>query len=165
MISFFFFCVQLASAPAGLSVTEMEIRQFQALFPDTAHQRMFCYFRDPYITRYAVNGFIHTSQFSIKSFLLFFPFVWMTESCKTNFFQFIWKILTGCRYILTTQFALKPFNYLVVLIKLFSLVFSDRFRQLGDQTLFLNQRRLSLRWPLWKVGSGPVMLRSLKSES
>ncbi|XP_039999978.1 telomerase protein component 1 isoform X2 [Xiphias gladius] len=41
----------LASAPAGLSVTEMEIRQFQALFPDTAHQRMFCYFRDPYITR------------------------------------------------------------------------------------------------------------------
>ncbi|XP_018533631.1 telomerase protein component 1 [Lates calcarifer] len=41
----------LASAPAGLSITEMEIRQFQALFPDTAHQRMFCYFRDPNITK------------------------------------------------------------------------------------------------------------------
>ncbi|KAL6103821.1 tep1 [Pungitius sinensis] len=37
----------LASAPAGLSVTEMEIRQFQALYPDAAPQRMFCYFRDP----------------------------------------------------------------------------------------------------------------------
>ncbi|XP_062413709.1 telomerase protein component 1 isoform X2 [Pungitius pungitius] len=37
----------LASAPAGLSVTEMEIRQFQALHPDAAPQRMFCYFRDP----------------------------------------------------------------------------------------------------------------------
>ncbi|XP_044076665.1 telomerase protein component 1 isoform X2 [Siniperca chuatsi] len=41
----------LASAPAGLSITEMEIRQFQALYPDTAHQRMFCYFRDPNITK------------------------------------------------------------------------------------------------------------------
>ncbi|XP_056246593.1 telomerase protein component 1 isoform X2 [Seriola aureovittata] len=41
----------LASAPGGLSITEMEIRQFQALFPDTAHQRMFCYFRDPNITK------------------------------------------------------------------------------------------------------------------
>nr|XP_040028059.1 telomerase protein component 1 isoform X1 [Gasterosteus aculeatus aculeatus] len=40
----------LASAPAGLSITEMEIRQFQALYPDTAQQRMFCYFRDPNIT-------------------------------------------------------------------------------------------------------------------
>ncbi|KAM8849775.1 telomerase protein component 1 isoform 2-T4 [Spinachia spinachia] len=40
----------LASAPAGLSITEMEIRQFQALYPDTAPQRMFCYFRDPNIT-------------------------------------------------------------------------------------------------------------------
>lgn len=43
--------VQLASAPGGLSITEMEIRQFQALHPDTAHQRMFCYFRDPNITK------------------------------------------------------------------------------------------------------------------
>ncbi|TKS79483.1 Telomerase protein component 1 [Collichthys lucidus] len=43
--------MMLASAPAGLSITEMEIRQFQALFPDTAHQRMFCYFRDPNITK------------------------------------------------------------------------------------------------------------------
>uniref|UniRef100_A0A3Q3B4J1 TROVE domain-containing protein n=1 Tax=Kryptolebias marmoratus TaxID=37003 RepID=A0A3Q3B4J1_KRYMA len=31
----------LASAPAGLSITEMEIRQFQALYPDMA----FCWFR------------------------------------------------------------------------------------------------------------------------
>ncbi|CAN9503016.1 unnamed protein product [Ophioblennius macclurei] len=37
----------LATAPEGLSVTEMEIRQFQALHPDVAHERMFCYFRDP----------------------------------------------------------------------------------------------------------------------
>uniref|UniRef100_A0A1A8DN79 Telomerase-associated protein 1 n=3 Tax=Nothobranchius TaxID=28779 RepID=A0A1A8DN79_NOTKA len=37
----------LAAAPAGLSITEMEIRQFLALYPDTAQQRMFCYFRDP----------------------------------------------------------------------------------------------------------------------
>ncbi|KAG7220866.1 hypothetical protein INR49_031318 [Caranx melampygus] len=42
----------LASAPAGLSITEMEIRQFQALFPDAAQERMFCYFRDPNITNY-----------------------------------------------------------------------------------------------------------------
>ncbi|XP_068460550.1 telomerase protein component 1 [Clinocottus analis] len=41
----------LASAPAGLSVTELEIRQFQALYPDTASQRMFCYFRDPNISK------------------------------------------------------------------------------------------------------------------
>ncbi|XP_070830732.1 telomerase protein component 1-like [Chaetodon trifascialis] len=41
----------LASAPAGLSITELEIRQFQALYPDTAHQRMFCYFRDPNIIK------------------------------------------------------------------------------------------------------------------
>ncbi|XP_061587905.1 telomerase protein component 1 isoform X2 [Cololabis saira] len=41
----------LASAPAGLSITEMEICQFQALYPDTAHQRMFCYFRDPNIIK------------------------------------------------------------------------------------------------------------------
>ncbi|XP_030016093.1 telomerase protein component 1 [Sphaeramia orbicularis] len=41
----------LESAPAGLSITEMEIRQFEALYPDTAHQRMFCYFRDPNITK------------------------------------------------------------------------------------------------------------------
>ncbi|XP_026229628.1 telomerase protein component 1-like isoform X2 [Anabas testudineus] len=41
----------LASAPPGLSITEMEIRQFQALYPDTAHQQMFCYFRDPNITK------------------------------------------------------------------------------------------------------------------
>uniref|UniRef100_UPI0037E81F20 telomerase protein component 1 n=1 Tax=Semicossyphus pulcher TaxID=241346 RepID=UPI0037E81F20 len=38
-------------APAGLSVTEMEIRQFQSLYPDTANQRMLCYFRDPNITK------------------------------------------------------------------------------------------------------------------
>uniref|UniRef100_A0AAQ6IID5 Telomerase-associated protein 1 n=1 Tax=Anabas testudineus TaxID=64144 RepID=A0AAQ6IID5_ANATE len=41
----------LASAPPDLSITEMEIRQFQALYPDTAHQQMFCYFRDPNITK------------------------------------------------------------------------------------------------------------------
>ncbi|XP_007567502.1 telomerase protein component 1 isoform X1 [Poecilia formosa] len=41
----------LASAPAGLSITEMEIRQFQALYPGVAQQRMFCYFRDPSIIK------------------------------------------------------------------------------------------------------------------
>ncbi|KAM9844961.1 telomerase protein component 1 [Aulostomus maculatus] len=41
----------LAAAPGGLSVTEMEIRQFEALHPDTAPQRMFCYFRDPNIIK------------------------------------------------------------------------------------------------------------------
>ncbi|XP_053502261.1 telomerase protein component 1 isoform X2 [Ictalurus furcatus] len=37
----------LKSAPDGLSVTEMEIRQFQAVFPDSAQSRMFFYFRSP----------------------------------------------------------------------------------------------------------------------
>ncbi|XP_024136918.1 telomerase protein component 1 isoform X2 [Oryzias melastigma] len=41
----------LSSAPAGMSITEMEIRQFQALYPDTANQRMFCYFRDPNVVK------------------------------------------------------------------------------------------------------------------
>ncbi|XP_067330344.1 telomerase protein component 1 isoform X2 [Channa argus] len=41
----------LASAPPGLSISEMEIRQFEALYPDTAHQRMFCYFRDPNVSK------------------------------------------------------------------------------------------------------------------
>ncbi|XP_008297460.1 telomerase protein component 1 [Stegastes partitus] len=41
----------LASAPEGLSITEMEIRQFEALYPNVAHQRMFCYFRDPNIVK------------------------------------------------------------------------------------------------------------------
>ncbi|CAJ1072834.1 telomerase protein component 1-like [Xyrichtys novacula] len=41
----------LVKAPAGMSMTEMEIRQFQALYPDTAQQRMVCYFRDPNITK------------------------------------------------------------------------------------------------------------------
>ncbi|KAL7832341.1 hypothetical protein AOLI_G00298890 [Acnodon oligacanthus] len=39
----------LKSAPAGLSVTEMEIRQFQALYPDSAQSRMFFYFRSPHL--------------------------------------------------------------------------------------------------------------------
>ncbi|KAI5099211.1 telomerase protein component 1, partial [Silurus meridionalis] len=41
----------LKSAPGGLSVTEMEIRQFQAVFPDSAHSRMFFYFRSPQFLR------------------------------------------------------------------------------------------------------------------
>ncbi|KAK7944994.1 hypothetical protein WMY93_000722 [Mugilogobius chulae] len=40
----------LSSAPDGLSVTELEIRQFEALYPDAAQERMFCYFRDSNIT-------------------------------------------------------------------------------------------------------------------
>ncbi|XP_059419370.1 telomerase protein component 1 isoform X2 [Carassius carassius] len=39
----------LSSAPDGLSITEMEIRQFQALHPDTAQSRMFFYFRSPHL--------------------------------------------------------------------------------------------------------------------
>ncbi|KAL0966294.1 hypothetical protein UPYG_G00293480 [Umbra pygmaea] len=41
----------LDSAPSGLSITEMEIRQFQALHPDTAQNHMFCYFRTPHLSR------------------------------------------------------------------------------------------------------------------
>ncbi|KTF72846.1 hypothetical protein cypCar_00038029 [Cyprinus carpio] len=37
----------LKSATDGLSITEMEIRQFQALYPDTAQSRMFFCFRSP----------------------------------------------------------------------------------------------------------------------
>ncbi|CAL8366174.1 unnamed protein product [Boreogadus saida] len=37
----------LASAPSDLSITELEIRQFEALYPDDMNQRAFCYFRDP----------------------------------------------------------------------------------------------------------------------
>lgn len=39
----------LSSAPEGLSITEMEIRQFEVLYPD-ANKRMFCYFRDPSVS-------------------------------------------------------------------------------------------------------------------
>nr|XP_055057550.1 telomerase protein component 1-like [Misgurnus anguillicaudatus] len=41
----------LGSAPDGLSITEMEIRQFEALYPDSAQSRMFFYFRSPNVTR------------------------------------------------------------------------------------------------------------------
>ncbi|XP_057712821.1 telomerase protein component 1 isoform X2 [Corythoichthys intestinalis] len=37
----------LASGPTDLSITDMEIRHFQALYGETAKQRMLCYFRDP----------------------------------------------------------------------------------------------------------------------
>ncbi|XP_051989952.1 telomerase protein component 1 isoform X1 [Xyrauchen texanus] len=39
------------SAPPGMSITEMEIRQFQALYPDSAQSRMFFYFRSPHLSR------------------------------------------------------------------------------------------------------------------
>ncbi|XP_036374733.1 telomerase protein component 1 [Megalops cyprinoides] len=41
----------LSSAPPELSITEMEIRQFQALHPDSAQSRMFFYFRSPHVVR------------------------------------------------------------------------------------------------------------------
>ncbi|KAM9789460.1 telomerase protein component 1 [Neosynchiropus ocellatus] len=41
----------LATAPDGLSVTELEICQFQALHSDSLGQRMFCYFRDPELSK------------------------------------------------------------------------------------------------------------------
>ncbi|XP_030629420.1 telomerase protein component 1 [Chanos chanos] len=41
----------LESAPSGLSITEMEIRQFEALFPDSAQSRMFFYFRSPHLSK------------------------------------------------------------------------------------------------------------------
>ncbi|XP_064201609.1 telomerase protein component 1 [Anguilla rostrata] len=41
----------ISSAPAGLSITEMEIRQFQDLHPDSAQNRMFFYFRTPQLAR------------------------------------------------------------------------------------------------------------------
>ncbi|KAL7879378.1 hypothetical protein SRHO_G00016320 [Serrasalmus rhombeus] len=37
------------SAPSGLSITEMEIRQFHSLYPDSAQRRMFFYFRSPHL--------------------------------------------------------------------------------------------------------------------
>ncbi|XP_048050287.1 telomerase protein component 1-like isoform X2 [Megalobrama amblycephala] len=40
----------LNSASDGLSITEMEIQQFQALYPDSAQSRMFFYFRSPHLT-------------------------------------------------------------------------------------------------------------------
>lgn len=49
---------QLASAPAGLSITEMEIQHFEAFYPNTAPQRMFCYFRDPNIIKYVNTVFM-----------------------------------------------------------------------------------------------------------
>ncbi|XP_049322801.1 telomerase protein component 1 [Astyanax mexicanus] len=39
----------LNSAPDGMSITEMEIRQFQAVYPDSAQGRMFFYFRSPHL--------------------------------------------------------------------------------------------------------------------
>ncbi|TSK49623.1 Telomerase protein component 1 [Bagarius yarrelli] len=39
----------LNSSPDGLSITEMEIRQFQAVFPDSAQSRAFFYFRSPQV--------------------------------------------------------------------------------------------------------------------
>ncbi|XP_062386572.1 telomerase protein component 1-like [Sardina pilchardus] len=39
------------SAPSGLSITEMEIRQFQALWPDSASSRMLLYFRSPHLSK------------------------------------------------------------------------------------------------------------------
>ncbi|XP_026876678.2 telomerase protein component 1 [Electrophorus electricus] len=39
----------LDSAPSGLSITEMEIRQFQYLYPDSAKNRMLFYFRSPHL--------------------------------------------------------------------------------------------------------------------
>ncbi|XP_036453087.1 telomerase protein component 1-like [Colossoma macropomum] len=39
----------LNSAPSGLSITEMEIRQFHSLYPDSAQRRMFFYFRSPHL--------------------------------------------------------------------------------------------------------------------
>ncbi|KAL7876702.1 hypothetical protein AOLI_G00116650 [Acnodon oligacanthus] len=39
----------LNSAPSGLSITEMEIRQFHSLYPDSAERRMFFYFRSPHL--------------------------------------------------------------------------------------------------------------------
>ena len=45
--------MQLASAPSDLSITELEIRQFEALYPDDMNQRAVCYFRDPAVLQYA----------------------------------------------------------------------------------------------------------------
>lgn len=42
----------LSSAPDGLSITEMEIRQFQHMFCDSAQSRMFFYFRSPHLVSF-----------------------------------------------------------------------------------------------------------------
>lgn len=60
-----YICVcQLKSAPDGLSVTEMEIRQFQAVFPDSAQSRMFFYFRSPQVLRYGLTFYPSTFRAS-----------------------------------------------------------------------------------------------------
>ncbi|KAL4657224.1 telomerase protein component 1 isoform X1 [Arapaima gigas] len=41
----------MESAPPGLSITEMEIRQFEFLHPESAKRRMFFYFRSPHFSR------------------------------------------------------------------------------------------------------------------
>ncbi|KAL2082053.1 hypothetical protein ACEWY4_021871 [Coilia grayii] len=41
----------IKSAPLGLSITEMEMRQFQALWGESAASRMLCYFRSPHLCR------------------------------------------------------------------------------------------------------------------
>ncbi|XP_048867446.1 telomerase protein component 1 [Brienomyrus brachyistius] len=41
----------LESSPPGLSITEMEIRQFEALHSDSAQARMLFYFRSPHISK------------------------------------------------------------------------------------------------------------------
>lgn len=47
---------------------------------------------------------------------------------------------------------------------IFFLLLSDQFLLLGDLTLFRNQRRLSLKWRLWRKGCGTIKSRSLRSE-
>ncbi|XP_018613538.2 telomerase protein component 1 isoform X2 [Scleropages formosus] len=40
----------IESAPPRLSITEMEIRQFESLYPESAESRMFFYFRSPHFS-------------------------------------------------------------------------------------------------------------------
>ncbi|KPP60713.1 hypothetical protein Z043_121260, partial [Scleropages formosus] len=42
----------IESAPPRLSITEMEIRQFESLYPESAESRMFFYFRSPHFSSY-----------------------------------------------------------------------------------------------------------------
>ncbi|XP_067330361.1 telomerase protein component 1-like isoform X1 [Channa argus] len=94
----------LASAPPGLSITEMEIRQFQALYPDTARQRMFCYFRDPNITKSVPvawkSEFVPESQDAASKMASLKSRIWASDVKVTENYPCEWgHVLDGKPYL------------------------------------------------------------------
>lgn len=139
----------------------MEICQFQALYPGTAHQRMFCYFRDPNIIKYII--YIHTSQVMLVAFngSLYALEVWIL------IIEWFCKMFgIPLNYFNCSNNAQYACNLSILHVNsTFLCCFSDPFRWLGDLTLLLNHRKLSLKWHRWREGYGSVKSRSRKSES